>query len=613
MMAEAPHLLRPEALWLLLWLVPAGWLLWRLSRSAGSWKEVIDPALLPYLLDGEMKTHRRRGQGIVLLGLALAVLGIAGPSLQKIDVPVFQKADALVIVLDLSASMSATDTQPSRSRRARQKILDLLATRDEGLTGLVVYAGDAHVVSPLTDDRNTIENLLPALDPAIMPLPGSDAETALSLAASLLQSAGVANGQILLMTDGIPKLDIADTQERLQKANASLDILGFGTPTGAPIPRPEGGFMRDEDGNIVIPVLDIEQLESIASDLDARYQSVSVDNSDVDRIGQGIEVEVDDRVALDRRTDNWLDQGNWLALVLALGLLPLFRRGALAALLLLPLMHTEPAQADLLNELFKTSDQRGAAALEAGDAKTAAGLFDNSDWAGTAHYQAKDWRQAAEAFDKNDTADSWYNKANALAHTGDLEKAIEAYDQSLALQPDRQDALDNRELLKKLLEQQEQQQNEQQQQSDNDNAEDSDSSENDQQSESSESKTDPEQNDSNQDNESSQNSSSNSSDEDAQNANSDQSSNDSQDPNEQNTNDEASSQQNGQPEGEPEMDEETQAQMAKFDQALEKQQALEQWLRRVPDDPGGLLQRKFRYESLQRLRRGEEPDEDIRW
>ena len=57
----------------------------------------------------------------------------------------------------------------------------------------------------------------------------------------------------------------------------------------------------------------------------------------------------------------------------------------------------------------------------------------------------------------------------------------------------------------------------------------------------------------------------------------------------------------------------TQEQMAKFDEALEEQQALEQWLRRVPDDPGGLLRRKFRYQTMQRLREGEEPDESIRW
>jgi Ca-activated chloride channel family protein len=61
------------------------------------------------------------------------------------------------------------------------------------------------------------------------------------------------------------------------------------------------------------------------------------------------------------------------------------------------------------------------------------------------------------------------------------------------------------------------------------------------------------------------------------------------------------------------LDAQTQAKMSKFDEALEEQQALEQWLRRVPDDPGGLLRRKFRYESIQRLRKGEEPDEDIRW
>ena len=69
--------------------------------------------------------------------------------------------------------MWATDTQPSRIRRARQKVMDILDARTEGVTGMVVFAGDAHVVTPLTDDTRTIENLLSALAPDIMPLQGS--------------------------------------------------------------------------------------------------------------------------------------------------------------------------------------------------------------------------------------------------------------------------------------------------------------------------------------------------------------------------------------------------------------------------------------------------------
>ena len=62
-----------------------------------------------------------------------------------------------------------------------------------------------------------------------------------------------------------------------------------------------------------------------------------------------------------------------------------------------------------------------------------------------------------------------------------------------------------------------------------------------------------------------------------------------------------------------ELEQATEEQLARFNEALEAQQALEQWLRRVPDDPGGLLRRKFRYQTIQRLRNGEEPDEDVRW
>ncbi len=76
-------------------------------------------------------------------------------------------------MLDLSYSMKAADLAPSRMDRARQKLVDLLQARDEGQTGMIAYAGDAHIVTPLTDDFRTISNLLPALNPDMMPVPGS--------------------------------------------------------------------------------------------------------------------------------------------------------------------------------------------------------------------------------------------------------------------------------------------------------------------------------------------------------------------------------------------------------------------------------------------------------
>ncbi|MGB0764070.1 MAG: VWA domain-containing protein, partial [Luminiphilus sp.] len=433
------HLLHPQAFWLLLVLPAVIFMIWRRVRSSASWSRVIDPHLLPHLMTGTGETRTSRNHWWTVIWLALAVLAIAGPSFSKIDVPVFQRADALVIVLDLSASMAAADIQPSRVQRAKQKIMDLLAERDEGVTGLVVYAGDAHVVAPLTDDRRTIENLLTALSPDIMPLPGSNPTEALERALSLLQTAGAASGQILLMTDGMPKFEPALIADQLDAA-IDIAILGIGTGTGAPIPRSDGGFLRNDNGDIVIPGLDAAALQAHATALGGRFSRISLDNSDIDSL-LTIPGSMDSgEIALDRETDAWLDQGNWIALLLALVLLPLFRRGAMAALLIMPLMTPGTARAQTLDFLWQTPDQQAATVLEAGDPATAATLFENPAWRGTANYGAGNWNDAAEDFKETDDPDNWYNQGNALAKAGDLQGALEAYDRTLAAQPDAEDA-----------------------------------------------------------------------------------------------------------------------------------------------------------------------------
>ena len=164
-----------------------------------------------------------------------------------------------------------------------------------------------------------------------------------------------------------------------------------------------------------------------------------------------------------------------LALILGISLLPLFRRGALAAFLIVPLLSPSPASAQLLSGLWQTQYQQGARALEQGDAKAAANLFEDNAWRGTAQYAAENWQDAADSLKKGDDADHWYNQGNALAMSGKLEQALEAFNQSLALMPEADDALRNRELVEQLLKQQEQQsQEDQERQQDSDNDESSD-------------------------------------------------------------------------------------------------------------------------------------------
>jgi len=584
----ALHFIRPELLWLLPVVLPLILLAWRKQSSGGDWAKAIDSELLPHLVTSEGSSGSRLRQ-LWWLALPLLVFGASGPSLERTELPVFEKSDALVIVLDLSRSMWATDTQPSRIRRARQKVMDVLDLRSEGVTGMVVFAGDAHVVTPLTDDTRTIENLLSALAPDIMPLPGSNATEALGLAASLLETSGLTNGSVLLITDGLPKLSTSQVSDLLKPVGAALSILIVGTETGAPIPLPDGGFLRDDSDQIVIPAVDKRMIQQIASNLDARSASVSVDSSDLTYLLSGTESSMTSDDSLERKTDTWVDLGYWLAIAAALLLLPLFRRGALSALVFAVLLtDADPAQANPLENFWSTPDQKGASALADGDPALAATLFEAPEWRGTAQYEAGNFKSSSTEFGKLESTDSLYNRGNALALAGDLKAAIESYDKSLALSPERQDAITNRELVKSLLEQQEQEQQ--------GNDQDSDSEQSDQDGESQDSESESAQQD--------QDSQSESQEGDSE-------------PSDQQPSDQES-QQNGDAEmaedlSPSDLEEATQEQLARFDEALEEQQALEQWLRRVPDDPGGLLRRKFRYQTIQRLRNGEEPDEDVRW
>lgn len=584
----ALHFIRPELLWLLPVVLPLILLAWRKQSSGGDWAKAIDSELLPHLVASEGSSGSRLRQ-LWWLALPLLVFGASGPSLERTELPVFEKSDALVIVLDLSRSMWATDTQPSRIRRARQKVMDVLDLRSEGVTGMVVFAGDAHVVTPLTDDTRTIENLLSALAPDIMPLQGSNATEALGLAASLLETSGLTNGSVLLITDGLPKLSTSQVSDLLKPVGAALSILIVGTETGAPIPLPDGGFLRDDSDQIVIPAVDKRMIQQIASNLDARSASVSVDSSDLTYLLSGTESSMTSDDSLERKTDTWVDLGYWLAIAAALLLLPLFRRGALSALVFAVLLtDADPAQANPLENFWSTPDQKGASALADGDPALAATLFEAPEWRGTAQYEAGNFKSSSAEFGKLESTDSLYNRGNALALAGDLKAAIESYDKSLALSPERQDAITNRELVKSLLEQQEQDQQ--------GNDQDSDSDQSDQDGESQDSESESAQQE--------QDSQSESQEGDSE-------------PSDQQPSDQES-QQNGDAEmaedlSPSDLEEATQEQLARFDEALEEQQALEQWLRRVPDDPGGLLRRKFRYQTIQRLRNGEEPDEDVRW
>lgn len=613
------HFLRP--LWLLA-LLPAllacGWLYHHQQRS-GSWEQVISADLLPLLLD-HIPVKQRRGLPLAaLIGWLLGSLAMAGPTWEQTPLPVHKQESALVILFDLSPSMLAQDLKPNRLTRARLKLIDLLQQRQEGTTALVAYAGEAFVVSPLTDDADTLAALIPALDPNIMPSRGSNIEAAVEQSIELIFNAGLTQGDLLLLTDNIPLSARDNLSETIRNmGDFRLSILGVGTEDGAPIPLGNQGFAKDSNGSIVIPRLDIASLKKLSRRHGGRYSNLTADDADIKHLSEGFSIEPGaPGKQLERTFDTWKDQGYWVVLPLLIILLLAFRRGLLACLLIAPLLYTpQTVHAFGWEDLWSTPDQQAANALSKGDTETAQERFNAPQWKASAAYRNKDFETAEQLYN-NHSVDGHYNRGNALAKAGKLEEAIESYQQALSLSPEDDDTQFNKTLVEQLLQQQQQQQQDSKQKSDqnsenNDSSQDKqdqqqgDSQNNEQQDQSSDADSNPsesnesesqqsknnqdgEQDDSPDDNEQQQSSADESQNQDEQSTDS---------PSEQDENQQGEPQQMGDKEQSADQGKPTNTESQQMTD--EEKQAMEQWLRRIPDDPGGLLREKFRYESKKR-------------
>jgi|TARA_B110001450_G_scaffold160830_1_gene149947 Ca-activated chloride channel family protein len=574
---------------------------WR-KRSAGSWENIINPELLPFLMQGSESKKALSSTwllSIVILAWIICCLSLAGPTWQQLPQPVYKQDAALVVVLDLSPSMLAEDISPSRLVRARYKLIDVLTRRTEGVAGLIVYGGDAHTVSPLTEDSNTIVSIVPVLAPSLLPEYGSNVEEALASAVDLAVTGGYQQADILLISDGIHRSALSELTPIIsQQGDFRLSILGVGTPQGAPIPTGAGGFAKQANGNMVVAKLNVTALQQLAASNGGIYQTLSADDSDVDALLIAMDsIFPDNTRETDRSFDLWDDQGFWLVLLLLPVVLLSFRKGTLVAVLLLPLaFNTQPAQAFEWKDLWKTPNQRAAEALSRGDYETAQDLFEDPMWRGSAAYKAGDFEQATTSFLNNDTAQGHYNRGNALAQDSDLQGAIDAYDRALSLDPDMQDAIANRALVEQLKDQQQDQDQDQQ----NQQSQDQDQEQQDQEQQNQDS-SGQDQEQKNQDSQSQDQS---------QQDKEEKGKPDSEKSEQEKTADEKALEQ-------AEKDAEEAAAEAALDELSDEekqeQQDIEKMLRRIPDDPGGLLRAKFRYQSRQQNRQRKPPNNQERW
>lgn len=577
----------------------------RSRLSHGNWTAVCDEALLPYLLQDKAVSQSRWPLATGAIAAFCAIIALAGPTWERLPTPVFRNDSALVIVLDLSRSMDAGDIKPSRLTIARYKIADILKQRKDGQTALVTFSGDAFTVTPLTNDTDTIGNQLSALSTEIMPSDGNNIARALEKSEALFKQAGLQQGQILLITDG------GNLDEAISKAK-SLDayqllVLGVGTPEGAPIALPNGGFLKDDQGGIIVDKLDSNGLEKLAQAGNGTYQPITTDDTDIKNLLSTVDAQTREKGEKNENLllDQWSDRGPWLLLLVVPLAALSFRKGLLcfALITLLPMPKNSYAldSNKVWRDLWQTKDQQAQEAYNNKEYDKAAELFENLDWKAAAQYRSGAYDKAIENLKNNTSANSLYNQGNALAQSGQLKEALEAYNKSLKLNTADEDAKYNKELVEKELENQKQDQQQQDQNKENKDNKNQD-----------------------------------------QNKNGDKSGESEQDKNQENKEEQKDSEQKAsdqKPEQKPEQSQdstenqpekkdaekklkpdETKNQSAKPEQAekaeqqksddkkdaaaaqpldnmsKEEQQEHEQWLKRIPDDPAGLLRRKFKYQ-----------------
>lgn len=585
------HFLRPLWLCALLILIPIVYAFLRQKQTGGQWQKYINPALLKHI-----NIETKQSQSLTylftcsILTVAVSCLSLAGPTWEKSPSPTTDSQSSLVIVLDQSLSMLAQDIKPSRNEMAKRKIQDIIKLNRYKNIGLIVYAGTANTVVPITDDHATLLNFLPAISPIIMPALGSQALQGIKLANELIRNVGMGEARILLITDGISANQIDSLATYAQ--TTPISILQIGTKTGAPIPLPEQGYLKDKNGEIIVAHVNMQPFSQLASISDFRVDKLSVNDDDVkylvplpSNIGNNTQ-------QTENEYDTWVEYGYYLIFILIPICLIHFRKGLFftAQILLCAIFSPTDSYATTEQSIFLNDNQNAHKAYESGDFDTAKKIFNDRSWRGLSALNAKQYESAIDILKETNTSTDQYNLGLAYAGAQKYDQAIEAFEHALSLDPTLEAAQKNIKTIQDFIDQQQASQNQDQnsESAENDqNQQNSQSQENAKQDQASDAKKPKEQQP--QSDSSPENEQKDENEADKQDQENNRPKEDSLSEKEEDTiekNEEDDKQRNAR---QAEEDEQSQEQS-------EKNQAIMKQLREVDEDPSSLLKNKFQYQ-----------------
>jgi Ca-activated chloride channel family protein len=415
----------------------------------------VDPELLDALAAAAPARSNRLALALGVAVLALVAGALAGPSWRTQPMAMQRDAGARIVVLDLSPSMDAVDVAPTRLARARTAVAALLADAPGARLGVVVFAGDAFSVAPLTNDAAVLAHLLPGATTRVVPRAGSRPDLGLELAREMLAGSGAAGGEAILVGDSAGDARTLAAARALRRAGFPLSVLALGTAHGGPVRLGEGSFARGDAGEVLVARAELEGLERVASAGGGRFQLLPA-SGPVPRIARAPQARGESPVLAAGAGEVRQDDGALFALLALPFAALLFRRGWLAcAAALAVALPAQDALALDWADLWLRPEQQAARAFAQGrsgeEALLAERLDADSPWRAPLLYRAGRYAEAEALFAAQDTADAHYNRGNALALSGLLEAALEAYAAALERSPGMRDAQHNRALVREAL------------------------------------------------------------------------------------------------------------------------------------------------------------------
>ena len=277
-----------ERSWVLhfMWLLPVvglALLLYHREREKAL-ARFAEPELLARLTGGIIPGLRVLKVALTLGALGLMIFALAGPRWGSHYQEVTQKGVDIVILADVSPSMLVEDVKPNRLERARREILDFLKVVQGDRVGLVAFSGAAYVQCPLTLDYAALEMFLQSLNPDLIPVAGTDLGAAIETGLTAFDPKAETDKVMLLITDG--EDNEGRGLEAARKAagkGVKIFVFGVGDPTGGPVPGGgQGGFKKDEQGNMVLSRMDEGSLQKIAAETGGTYVRSVAGDLDLD-------------------------------------------------------------------------------------------------------------------------------------------------------------------------------------------------------------------------------------------------------------------------------------------------------------------------------------------